>query len=203
MPDTAPARRMPLETDVYNQGAARRTIALIAATCFMFASVTAFFFFTTRQRSSEGAIESVEVVPLHTELRQGGTMAEGYGGGVLKSDELYVWVSVRMKNLTKDKPLFETHQRARLVMLDGTEQFTESESPIEVAKVRSLRQLPPVRGALLPRDLTLAPGASAEGLALFAYPVTKHDWEVRRMFSVNISFQYQHDLALKEPRPDR
>ena len=191
----------------YDEGQARRTLALIAATCFLFAAVWAYVFYTQKPRVADGAIDAITVVPLHTELRQGGTVdgkttEGGYGGGLQKQDELYVWVALRMKNLTDTQPLFATGERASLAMMDGTQQFAYAESPAEVAKVRALPGVQQVPGVLVPRELTLAPGKSADGLALFAFPVTWETWDRRREFSVAVSFKYQRDLALKEPKKE-
>ena len=193
---------MAYQAPPYDQGQARRTLALIGATCFMFAAVWAYVFYAQKPRVADGVISAITVVPLHTELRQGGSMSEGYGGGTQRSDELYVWVAFRMKNLTDTTPLFATEQRASLAMPDGTQQFAYAASPDEVAKVRSMPKLPQVAGALVPRELTLKPGESAQGLALFAFPITKEKWDLRREFSMAISFQWQRDLPLKEPKPE-
>ncbi len=184
----------------YNEGQARRTVALIGATCFMFAAVWAYIFYFQKPRVADGVIDNITVVPLHTELRQGGTMSEGYGGGEQKSDALSVGVSFRMKNLTEDVPLFETQQRASLAMPDGTQQFAYAESPDEIAKLRTVPHLQQVAGTILPREMRLEPEQSTQGLALFAFPVTKAMWDMRREFSIAVSFQYQRDLALKEPK---
>ena len=117
------------------------------------------------------------------------------------SDELYVWTAITMKNVTADVPLYETKQRATLTLPDGEQQFAYAASPSDVAKVRALPKLPQPEGALLPRELTLKPGQGAQGLALFAFPITKQAWDTHREFSVAISFQWQRDLALREPKP--
>lgn len=194
---------MAMDTLMVDESRGRRTLTLIAAMCFLFFMVWAYVFVTRKPRVAEGAMTVVAATPLHTEFRQGGTMMEGYGGGVQKSDELYVWVRVRMQNLRKDVPLFETGQRATLTLPDGEQQFAHAASATEVAKLRAIPKLKVEDGPLLPRDLTLKPGESADGLALFAFPITPAVWNTRREFSVAVGFQYQRDLALRELRSDR
>ncbi len=194
---------MALDTMMLEQSRGRRTLTLIAATCFLFFMTWAYVFVTRQPRVAEGAIEAITAVPLHTEFRQGGTMMEGYGGGVQKSDEMYVWVALRAHSLRKDVTLYETGQRATLTLPDGDQLYANAATASEVAKVRALPRLKQVPGASLPRDLTLGPGKAAAGLVLFGFPVTPQQWASRREFSVALGFQGQRDLALREERTDR
>ncbi len=188
----------------YDQGRSRRTFALIAATCFMFFAIWAWVFFVQKPRVADGKITAITAVPFHSEFRQAGTPGDGgTGGGVQSFDEVYVWVAMDMTNLTRDVPLYETSQRATLTLPTGEEKYAYAASPSDVAKVRALPKLRRVNGELLPRELTLKPEASARGLALFAFPVTQRVWDTRREFSVNIAFQWQRDLPLREVRLNR
>ncbi len=189
---------MPLETPVYDADKSRRIVILIAATCLMFAAVWAYVFLLRKPRVADGALQTITAVPLHSELRQGGTMSEGYGGGVESMDEMLVWVSFRMKNLTGDTPLYETRQRATLTLPDGEQKFAYAESPSEIEKLRQVPKIQQVTGTLVPREMTLAPGMGTQGMALFVFPVTKQVWDTRREFSVAVSFQWQRDLAMRE-----
>ncbi len=188
----------------YDRGQSRRTMALIFATCFMFFAIWAYVFFEQKPRVADGAIASITAVPLHTEFRQGGNPGDGgYGGGLQKYDQMYVWVDMSMKNLTRDVPLYETGQQATLTLPTGEQKFAFAASPSDVAKVRALPKLQQVPGELLPRELTLRPGEQARGMALFAFPVPPQTWATRREFSVAIAFQWQRDLALREIRTNR
>jgi hypothetical protein len=192
---------MPFDTELHKQNRSRGTLFIIVAVCLAFASVYAWVFFAQKPRVADGAITSIVAVPLHTELSDGGAPGEGVGGGVEKSDEMLVWVHFHMKNLTEDVPLFESKQQATLTLLSGEEQFTDAQNAIEVGKVRTLTGIRQVQGHLVPDTLTLEPGKSTEGLALFVFPVTPKVWNMRRAFSVSISFQYQRDLAMQDPHP--
>ena len=193
---------MSLDYNAYNSGRSKRTMLLIFVVCILFASVWAYVFFRQKPRVADGAVESITAIPVHSELRQGGTMFEGYGGGVQKTDEVLVWVQFSMENLTEDVPLYESGQRATLTFTDGEQMFADAVSPLEIAKARAaLPQLGRVQGTLVPRDLTLAPRAGTSGLALFAFPITLQRWNARKQFSMEISFRWQRPLALKEPNP--
>jgi hypothetical protein len=71
---------------------------------------------------------------------------------------------------------------------------------MEVEKSRSLN-IRQIQGHIVPSTLTLEPGKSTEGMALFVFPVTPKVWNMRRAFSVSVSFQYQRDLAMQDPHP--
>jgi hypothetical protein len=192
---------MAFDTELHKRDRSRGTLLIIVAVCLAFASVWAYVFFAQKPRVADGAITSIEAVPLHTEISDGGAPGEGVGGGVEKSDEMLVWVRFHMTNLTEDVPLFETKQQATLTLLNGEEQFTEAQNAIEVEKARTIQGIHQVQGQLVPDTLTLDPGKSTEGVALFVFPVTPKVWKIRRAFSVSISFQYQRDLAMQDPHP--
>ena len=192
---------MPFDTELHKRDRSRGTLLIILVVCLAFASVWAYVFFAQKPRVADGAITSIVAVPLHSELSNGGAPGEGVGGGVEKSDEMLVWVHFHMNNLTEDVPLYETRQQATLTLLNGEEQVTNAQNAMEVEKARSYQGIRQVSGTIVPDTLTLEPGKSTEGLALFVFPVTPKVWNMRRAFSVSISFQYQRDLAMQDPHP--
>ncbi|RRA47405.1 hypothetical protein [Acidipila sp. EB88] len=185
-------------TPAYDQGQSRRVVVLIAIVCVLFASVWAYVFFKQKPRVADGAIESIRVISMHTEEHVGGTMAEGYGGGTVKTDQLLVWVVLDMTNLTLEVPLFETAQRATLSFQDGQQLFAYAAPPDQIEKLARYSPASRMQGSILPRTMTISPKQSVKGMALFVFPVTKQQWDARREFSVAMSFQYQRDLAIKE-----
>ena len=185
----------------YDAGKSNRTLTLIGVTCFLFFAAWAYVFFLQKPQVATGAIETITPIPLHTQLRQGGTMAEGYGGTTLRTDQMLVWVAFDMKNATADVPLYETGQRATITFPDGQQQFATAETPIEIAKLQAVPGLHQPPGTLVPSETTLTPGKSARGLALFVFPITKQKWDSRREFSIAVAFQWQRDLALREATP--
>ena len=191
----------PYREPTYNRESSRRITILIALISFLFASVWSYVFFLQKPRVADGAIDSIVAMPYHTEYHEGGTMAEGYGGGTEKQDQMLIWVRFHMRNVTADVPLFETGQRATFSLPDGEQKFAPAESPIQVAQLRAYLKDKAVPGTLMARDLTLSPNQTAAGIALFVLPITKQVWDSRREFSVAIAFQYQRDLALKEVTP--
>lgn len=185
----------------YDRAQSRRTFLLIALICFLFFGAWAWIFLSQKPRVADGEIASVTAVPFHTEYRSGGKPSEGgVGGGIIKDDQMYVWVALRVKSLISQAPLFETGQKATLVLPSGEERYAYAASPSDIAMVRKLPGLGKTPTAILARDLTLQPGQEAQGFALFAFPLTPEEWRSRREFSVNISWQYQRALIIHEQR---
>jgi hypothetical protein len=57
-----------------------------------------------------------------------------------------------------------------------------------------------LRADPIPRDLTLTPGQSVEGLAIFNFPISKEQWDKLQAAKVAISFMHQKDLEFVIPR---
>jgi hypothetical protein len=53
-----------------------------------------------------------------------------------------------------------------------------------------------LRGDPIPRDITLSPGQSAEGLAIFNYPITKEQWDTLQTAKVVVQFMHQKNLEI-------
>lgn len=177
-----------------------RIFIILGLLCLVFAGVWSYVFFVQKPRVAEGAITAVTVFPLHSELRQAGGPTDGVGGGLQKYDEVLVWVAMKQRNLTNDVPLYAMQQHATLTLSDGQELAADSQTACSIAKAEAVYPiLKTVHGNLMPEELTLPPGKSAEGLALFSFPITPDQWNNRKNFFVSISYQWQRDLALQEP----
>ena len=57
-----------------------------------------------------------------------------------------------------------------------------------------------LRGEPIHRDITLTPGQSAEGLAIFNFPISKEQWNTLQTAKVVVSFMHQKNLELLLPR---
>jgi hypothetical protein len=187
----------------------RRTVALIAAVAFAFAAVWAYIFFSQKPPVAEGSINGLVEVPIHTEIRQGGTAEEGHGGGVEAEDQIFVLVNATVKDTAKI-PLFPFEQTGTLTLPTGEQKRIPALSTTDM--MRAFRAYPAlakahtsmIGGAPTPsllRETTLKPGEAETGLVLFAFPVNQQDWDARRSFDMEISFRWQRDLALAEPAP--
>ena len=188
------------------EGASRRIVILIAVICVAFASVWAFVLFNQKPPVASGSVTKVVAYPIHTELRQGGTLKEGVGGGVESEDQLFVFAEVTVQSTAKI-PLFPFEQMGTLILDDGESKRVRALSPREVLQVfQTFPQLAPIRAAMpgpvLQRETTIKPYSSEHGLVVFALPLKKEDWDMRRPFEVAISFRWQPDLVIAEKPPE-
>ncbi len=204
-----PSRPAPLSSAIDREGSGRLTLALIAAIAFAFAGVWAFIFLTQKPPVAAGVITGLVAVPVHTELRQGGTAQQGAGGGVAAVDQVMVLVNTTVKN-TARIPLFPFEQKGTITLPTGEQIRARAVSPTEM--LRAFRAYPalaaahaslsgPMPAPCLPRETTLKPGEAEHGLVLFAFPIKQQEWESRRSFDLDISFRWQRDLAIEPPAP--
>ncbi len=192
-----------------SQGSGRRTLALIAAIAFAFAAVWAFIFLTQKPPLAAGVMTGLAAVPIHTELRQGGTAEEGKGGGVQSQDQVLVLVNATVRDIARI-PLFPFEQMGTLTLPTGEQKRVRAVSTNDM--MRAFRAYPALAAAhvtmtgaiptpSLIRETTLKPGEAEHGLVLFAFPIKQEDWDSRRSFDMDISFRWQRDLTMAEPAP--
>jgi hypothetical protein len=192
-----------LSTQETGEGSSRRIVLLIAVICFAFAGVWSYVFFTTKPPVAAGVITQIVAVPIHTEMKTGGTAEEGVGGGVESNDQLFVLVNATIKDTVRI-PLFPFEQMGTFTTTNGEQKRIRALSPYDM--MRAFRAYPALAaahanllGPALPRETTLHPGEAEHGVVLFSFPMTKEDWDNRRSFDLDISFRWQRDLVILEP----
>jgi hypothetical protein len=192
-----------LSTDQREEGSSRKVLLLIVAVCLAFAGVWCYVFLTTKPPVAAGVITQIAAVPIHTEMKTGGTAEEGVGGGVETTDELFVLVNATVRDRTKI-PLFPFEQMGKLTTQLGEQKQARALSTYDM--MRAFRAYPALAaahagmaGPALARETTLKPNEAEHGLVLFMFPLTKADWDSRRSFDLDISFRWQKDLVVMEP----
>ena len=186
------------------ESSGRRILILIAAICLGFAGVWTYIFLNQKPPVAAGVITQLAAVPIHTELRQGGTMQEGRGGGVDVEDQVLVLVNATVKN-TSRIPIFPFEQTGTLTLPTGEQKRARALSTVDM--MRAFRAYPalaaahaPVLGPSLHREVSLQPGEAEHGLVLFSFPIKQEDWESRRSFDLELSIRWQQrNLVVPEP----
>lgn len=197
---------MPSEHEA--EGSGRRILILIAALCIGFAGVWSYILLNTKPPVAAGVMTGLVGVPIHTELRQGGTRDQGIGGGLQMTDQVLVLANATVRDTAKI-PLFPFEQTGTLTLANGEQQSVHALSTVDM--MRAFRAYPQLAAAhvtlagtaatpSLHRENTLKPGEAEHGLVLFSYPITKDVWETRRSFEMAISFRWQKDLILAQPQ---
>jgi hypothetical protein len=177
----------------------KRTLLIILTAIIIVVVVTALYVYTgEKPPAATGQIVSLEIFPIHSQLRVG-EGAQGLQGGMETYDQLLVLAQVKIHNQA-NIPLFLRDISANLDLSNGSSQRSSAASRNDFQNVFvAYPQLASFKQAPLPYDLTLQPGQTAEGLVVFHYPITKNEWDGRRSFHAVISFQYQEDLLLPWP----
>ena len=177
----------------------KRTLLIVLAAIVIVVVVTGLYVYTGQKPpAATGEIVNLEIFPVHSQLRVGAG-AQGIQGGMETYDQLLVLARIKIHNQAKI-PLFVRDVSANLDLNNGDSQHSTAASRSDFQNVfTAYPQLASFKGEPLPWDLTLNPGQTVEGLAVFHYPITKDQWDARRSFHGVISFQYQQDLLLPWP----
>ena len=121
-------------------------------------------------------------------------------GSTESYDQLLILTKIKIRNQT-DIPLFLQDISSSIKLPDGSEQENVAASNRDMDRVfQAYPSLSYLRADSIPRDITLTPGQSAEGLVIFNYPVSKDQWGKLQTAKVVVSFMHQKNLELIIPR---
>jgi hypothetical protein len=150
---------------------------------------------------ASGEVLQTTLYPLHTVINNnGGLSGEGMEGSSESYDQLLILAKIKIRNHT-DIPLFLLDISSAIKLPDGSEQENVAASNRDMDRVfQAYPSLSYLRADPIPRDITLTPGQSAEGLAIFNYPISKDQWSKLQTAKVVVSFMHQKNLELIIPR---
>jgi hypothetical protein len=148
-----------------------------------------------------GEVLQTTVYPVHTVINNSGGIAqEGMAGSSETYDQVLILTKIKIRNQT-DIPLFLLDISSAIKLPDGSEQENVAASNRDMDRVfQAYPSLSYLRADSIPRDMTLTPGQSAEGLAIFNYPLSKDQWGKLQTAKVVVSFMHQKNLELIIPR---
>ena len=119
--------------------------------------------------------------------------------GTTSQDDLYVMVTLRVQNGLKI-PIFIKGFSGKLTDAGGGEGETDAVEKPDFPVIYS--NFPAVKAlatTTLDRETTIAPGASAEGMVMLHFPVTKDLWEKRKEAALTVAFYHQDSLSVRIP----
>jgi hypothetical protein len=121
----------------------------------------------------------------------------GMPGTLPEQDETVILVQARVANISKQPlTIFDLVSDVKL----GGEAFGSQSSAALPADIdRFMQRFPNLMSMNMPplmRHTTIAPGGSAEGLMVFAYPWTKNQWSHRQDAHIIISFERGRSVML-------
>jgi hypothetical protein len=147
-----------------------------------------------------GEILTMNLYPVHTLINNGGGGDTGMPGASEYYDQLLILAKIKIRNQT-DIPLFMQDISATIKLPDGSEQVNVTAGDKDMDRVfQAYPSLNYLRAGSIPRDTTLTPGQSVQGLAIFNFPITKEQWDTLQTAKVVVSFMHQKNLEIVLPR---
>jgi hypothetical protein len=149
---------------------------------------------------ASGEILTMNLYPVHTLINNGGGSDTGMPGQAEYYDQLLILAKIKVRNQT-NIPLFMQDISAAIKLPDGSEQVNVTASDKDMDRVfQAYPSLSYLRADSIPRDTTLTPGQSVQGLAIFNFPITKEQWDSLQTAKVVVSFMHQKNLEIVLPR---
>jgi hypothetical protein len=149
---------------------------------------------------ASGDILTMNLYPVHTLINNGGGSDTGMAGAAEYYDQLLILAKIKVRNQT-DIPLFMQDISAAIKLPDGSEQVNITASDKDMDRVfQAYPSLSYLRADSIPRDTTLNPGQSVQGLAIFNFPINKEQWDSLQTAKVVVSFMHQKNLEIVLPR---
>jgi hypothetical protein len=148
---------------------------------------------------ASGSILTMNLYPVHTLVNSGGG-ADGMQGSGEYYDQLLILTKIKVTNQT-DIPLFLQDISSTIKLPDGSEQTNVTASDKDMDRVfQAYPSLAYLRSDSIHRDITLSPGQSVQGLAVFNYPIAREQWDTLQSAKVVVSFMHQKNLEMMLPR---
>ncbi len=172
----------------------RILLIILAAILIPIVVVGAYVWINWEPTPYAGQVLSVNVYPIHRDLREP-TSTGGIGGQGDVYDEILLLVDVRITNVAKI-PLYLRDMGAD-AQFAGEADHSSAASTSDFDKVFiAYPDLQQFKKPPLLRDLTIPPGQAVEGMMIFNYQMDKAKWDTRTGTDVSLSFMHQKPLIL-------
>jgi hypothetical protein len=173
---------------------------IVIATIAISIAIGLYVWLGERPPVARGDILTMNLYPVHTLINNGGGSDTGMPGTAEYYDQLLILAKVKVTNQT-DIPLFMQDISAAIKLPDGSEQVNVTASDKDIDRVfQAYPSLAYLRAASIPRDTTLNPGQSVQGLTIFNFPINKEQWDSLQTAKVVVSFMHQKNLEIPLPR---
>ncbi len=119
--------------------------------------------------------------------------------GQKTENDLYVMPTLRVQNGYR-VPLFLQDFKSTLIFADGSELNADAVNKKDLAEV--VRMFPDIRPKMTPmldRDTEIVPGATAEGMVVLQFPISKEEWDKKKSAGLTVSFYHQAPLTVAIP----
>ncbi len=160
---------------------------ILAAAILAGALVAAWFYFGQRKPFANGDVARITLYPIHNAM-SGGNDQQGMAGQNESYDQLIVFAQIHVHNVST-APLTILELQGDVTMPDATEATSLAASQTDANRLfGAYPQLSPLRTEPLLRNTVIPPGQTAEGMLVFNYSMNKAQWEQRKKFAVNVTF---------------
>jgi hypothetical protein len=178
---------MPVSDLKFAQPARRNLLAPVLLAFLILGIILALVIRFTPHRTADLTITRTIVVPTHTVFKSDSIVVANQHA----EDQLYVLTTLRIDDRLH-LPLFLKDFTATLTTAEGEEVSTSAVEKQDLENVyTSFPELKPVATEPLLRETMISPGASAEGMILLHFPVTKEVWDHRRTAVLNVDLYHQ------------
>ena len=145
---------------------------------------------------ASGEVLASNVYPVHWTINNGASGNDGMAGTSESNDQVIILTKIKIRNQT-NIPLFVQDVGSAIKLPDGSEQTNVAASDTDMKRVfEAYPSLSYLRADPIPRDITLSPGQTAEGLAIFNYPISKEQWDTLQTAKVVVQFMHQKNLDI-------
>lgn len=146
--------------------------------------------------SASGAVLRQLVYPVQVDSGQS-PQGPGMPGSLPAQEETVLLVQARVTNVTKQPiSIFDLVAQVKLPG-ESTGDHSSAALPEDIDRVmQRFPELNSMNMAPLTRHTVIAPGASAQGLMVFAYPWSKQQWDQHQTAQIVVSFQRGQSLVL-------
>jgi hypothetical protein len=146
-----------------------------------------------------GEIVQVWAHPRH--LQTSGVDANGEPKVQEQFDQVLVFAHVKLRNQSK-VPLYLENVLANVKLADGSVLSVSAGSAGQYDEVFLVYpELAPLHASSLSPRATIAPGQSVDGNILWAFNLTKKDWDARKSLDFTCNFHFQDSLMLAPHSP--
>ncbi len=179
----------------------RSMLVPVVIALLVLAAVGAWFAKVYLHPAVTGAVDKVELFPVHTTFaRPAGTMI----GDDQTEDDLYVIAEVTLHDKS-EVPLFIKSIDGAFTTDDGIEVKATAIQKNDLPRLAAMfpRMKPAVDAAgpsPLLRESTIPAGGSGSGYILFVYNIPQAIWDKRKAATVSIDFYHQDPVTLQVPR---
>lgn len=157
----------------------------------------AIVYFVLPHRQVDAQVTRVSILPMHTTFSNGSRVV---GKIDPSEDDLYVLATVRVHD-DLNIPIFIKDLTGTLTTQDGTDITTSAVEKNDLDQVYlAFPSLKSISGPPLLREITIQPGATAEGMVMLHYSEPESVWKQRKSASVTIEFYHQDPITVAIPR---